>query len=79
MIPKMFSGRLLDVIIVVTPAPVAISAAMSFVSIPPVPRLDPKVVVLTVVIIIQASYSQGDSGQFELRAGWVVIISDLVT
>lgn len=32
---------------VVTPAAVAISAAMSFVSIPPVPKLDPSVVVLT--------------------------------
>lgn len=45
---KMFSGRLLDVMMVVTPAAVAISAAMIFVSIPPVPRLDPRVVVLTV-------------------------------
>ena len=33
---------------VITPAAVAISAAMSFVSIPPVPRLDPSVVVLTI-------------------------------
>ena len=40
-------GSLLDVITVATPAAVAISAAMSFVSIPPVPRLEPKVVVLT--------------------------------
>jgi hypothetical protein len=48
MISNMFSGCLLVVMIVVTPAPVAISAAMSFVSIPPVPRLDPNVVVLTV-------------------------------
>jgi hypothetical protein len=47
---NMFSGFLLDKIIVVTPAPVAISAAMSFVSIPPVPRLDPRVVVLTVIV-----------------------------
>jgi len=33
---------------VFTPASVAISAAISFVSIPPVPRLDPSVAVLTV-------------------------------
>jgi hypothetical protein len=38
---------LLLVIMVVTPAAVAISAAMSLVSIPPVPRLEPRVVVLT--------------------------------
>ena len=49
MIRKMRDGSLLEVMIVVTPAAVAISAAMSFVSIPPVPRLDPKVVVLTVM------------------------------
>lgn len=48
MMANMFSGILLEVMIVVTPAAVAISAAMSFVSIPPVPRLDPRVVVLTV-------------------------------
>jgi hypothetical protein len=48
MISNMFSGCLLVVMTVVTPAPVAISAAMSFVSIPPVPRLDPNVVMLTV-------------------------------
>lgn len=48
MIENMLSGFLLEEIIVVTPAPVAISAAISFVSIPPVPRLDPRVVVLTV-------------------------------
>ena len=47
MIRKTFSGCLLDVIIVVTPAAVDISAAMSLVSIPPVPRLEPSVVVLT--------------------------------
>ena len=47
MMADMFSGLLLDRIMVVTPAAVAISAAMSFVSIPPVPRLDPSVVVLT--------------------------------
>lgn len=41
-------GCLLEVMTVVTPAPVAISAAMSFVSIPPVPRLEPNVDVLTV-------------------------------
>jgi hypothetical protein len=45
--PKIFSGCLLDDTIVVTPAAVAISAAMSFVSMPPVPRLEPNVVVLT--------------------------------
>jgi hypothetical protein len=44
----MFSGCLLDVITVVTPAAVAMSAAINLVSIPPVPRLDPNVVVLTV-------------------------------
>ena len=49
MIRKIQDGSLLEVMIVVTPAAVAISAAMSFVSIPPVPRLDPKVVVLTVI------------------------------
>jgi hypothetical protein len=43
----MFSGCLLEVMIVVTPAAVEMSAAMSFVSIPPVPRLEPSVVVLT--------------------------------
>ena len=47
MMLKMLLGSLLDVIIVVTPAAVAMSAAMSFVSIPPVPRLDPSVEVLT--------------------------------
>ncbi len=47
MILKIFLGSLLDVMIVVTPAAVAISAAISLVSIPPVPRLDPSVVVLT--------------------------------
>lgn len=36
-----------EAIIVRTPAAVAISAAMSLVSIPPVPRLDPRVFVLT--------------------------------
>jgi hypothetical protein len=48
MMENIFSGFLLEQIMVETPAPVAISAAMSFVSIPPVPRLDPRVVVLTV-------------------------------
>ena len=47
MMPKMFSGCLLDVMTVVTPAAVDISAAISLVRIPPVPRLDPNVVVLT--------------------------------
>lgn len=47
MILKTFSGCLLEVMIVVTPAAVAISAAISLVSIPPVPRLEPSVVVLT--------------------------------
>ena len=47
MILRIFRGSLLEVITVVTPAPVAISAAMSFVSIPPVPKLEPRVVVLT--------------------------------
>ena len=47
MMLKMLLGSLLDVMIVVTPAAVAMSAAMSFVSIPPVPRLEPSVDVLT--------------------------------
>ena len=47
MILKIFFGSLLEVMIVVTPAAVAISAAISFVSIPPVPRLEPSVFVLT--------------------------------
>lgn len=47
MILKIFLGSLLEVMTVVTPAAVAISAAISFVSIPPVPRLEPRVVVLT--------------------------------
>ena len=46
-IRKILFGPPLEVIMVVTPAAVAISAAMSLVSIPPVPRLDPNVVVLT--------------------------------
>lgn len=48
MMGKIFDGFLLEVMIVVTPAAVAISAAISFVSIPPVPRLDPRVAVLTI-------------------------------
>lgn len=47
MIRNIQDGSLLEVMIVVTPAAVAISAAISFVSIPPVPKLDPNVVVLT--------------------------------
>jgi len=47
MVSTITEGCLLDVMMVVTPAPVAISAAISFVSIPPVPRLDPSVDVLT--------------------------------
>ena len=50
MIPTIFSGCLLEEMIVVTPAAVAISAAMILVSIPPVPRLDPRVVVLTGIV-----------------------------
>lgn len=49
MIRKIQDGSLLEVMTVVTPAAVAISAAMSFVAIPPVPRLDPGVVMLTVI------------------------------
>lgn len=41
------SGCALDEMTVVTPAAVAISAAMSFVSIPPVPSFEPSVFVLT--------------------------------
>lgn len=48
MILRMLRGSLLEVMTVVTPAAVAISAAMSFVSIPPVPKLEPSVVVLTI-------------------------------
>ena len=48
MILKMLVGSLLEVMMVATPAAVAMSAAMSLVSIPPVPRLEPSVVVLTV-------------------------------
>jgi hypothetical protein len=44
------AGQRLEVMIVDTPAAVAISAAMSLVSIPPVPRFKPRVAVLTVVI-----------------------------
>jgi hypothetical protein len=44
---KTFSGVLDEVTTVATPAAVAISAAISFVSIPPVPSLDPRVAVLT--------------------------------
>ena len=44
------AGLRLEVMIVETPAAVAISAAMSFVSIPPVPRFEPRVAVLTVAI-----------------------------
>ena len=47
MISRIVLGFLELLIIVVTPAAVAISAAMSFVSIPPVPRFEPSVVVLT--------------------------------
>jgi hypothetical protein len=47
MILKTFSGCFDVVTIVSTPAAVAISAAMSFVSIPPVPSLEPNVAVLT--------------------------------
>jgi hypothetical protein len=43
-----FSGVLDDVTIVETPAAVAISAAISLVSMPPVPNLDPRVAVLTI-------------------------------
>jgi hypothetical protein len=47
MMLQTFSGCLLEQMDVVTPAAVAISAAMSFVSIPPVPKLEPAVAVLT--------------------------------
>jgi len=47
MMDWMFSGFLEEAMMVFTPASVAISAAISFVSIPPVPRLDPSVAVLT--------------------------------
>ena len=44
---KTFSGVFDEVTTVATPAAVAISAAISLVSIPPVPSLDPRVAVLT--------------------------------
>lgn len=47
MILKTFSGCFEEVTIVSTPAAVAISAARSFVSMPPVPSLEPNVAVLT--------------------------------
>ena len=62
MILKMFVGSLLEVMMVVTPAAVAISAAMSFVSIPPVPKLDPRVVVLTRYQGQDAVFTQEDDG-----------------
>ena len=49
---------MLDLIAVVKPAPVAISAAMSFVSIAPVPRLEPSVDVLTVASLQLAKFGQ---------------------
>ena len=52
----MFSGFLEEAMMVFTPASVAISAAISFVSIPPVPRLDPSVAVLTVGCRIGGAY-----------------------
>lgn len=58
MMSMIVDGILLDVMTVVTPAPVAISAAMSFVSIPPVPRLDPSVEVLTMSRHVVALYGQ---------------------
>lgn len=50
-IAKRDAGVRLEVMTVDTPAAVAISAAMSFVSIPPVPKLEPRVAVLTADII----------------------------
>lgn len=47
MMPSIFAGLLDLQMIVETPPDDAISAAMSFVSIPPVPSLDPRVAVLT--------------------------------
>jgi len=47
MMDRMLSGFLEEAMMVFTPASVAMSAAISFVSIPPVPRLDPSVAVLT--------------------------------
>lgn len=47
MIEKMVEGSFEEVMIVDTPAAVAISEAMSLVSIPPVPRDEPSVSVLT--------------------------------
>ena len=61
MILKMFFGSLLDVMTVVTPAAVAISAAMSLVSIPPVPKLEPRVVVLTISEPLDTKYGHTQS------------------
>lgn len=44
---KILRGFFDEVMMVVIPVSVAISAAMSLVSIPPVPRLEPRVLVLT--------------------------------
>ena len=51
MISRTTRGEEEDVIIVVTPAAVAMSAAISLVSIPPVPSEEPRVLVLTVGIL----------------------------
>lgn len=48
MIENILDGFLEEVMMVDTPAAVAISEAISFVSIPPVPREEPSVSVLTV-------------------------------
>ena len=72
MIRKIHDGSLLEVMIVVTPAAVAISAAISFVSIPPVPRLDPNVVVLTVIkgfVFIR-------KGKHALKKVWLTLQAD---
>jgi len=50
-IAKRDAGVRLEVMMVDTPAAVAISAAISFVSIPPVPKLEPRVAVLTMGIM----------------------------
>jgi phage baseplate assembly protein W len=49
-IEKRDAGVRLEDMIVDTPAAVAISAAISFVSIPPVPKFEPRVAVLTAAI-----------------------------
>lgn len=63
MMLNILDGVLLDVMIVVTPAPVAISAAINFVSIPPVPSLEPSVAVLTLIQYVSYRFAQGTGAE----------------